>query len=353
MSFIAPLGDGLRRVARAPMVLAGAAVLTATVALPPALLLREASPAALRDDAAGNPVAGGPAAADAAPGGPAPSCIPLHWWRFAHDVYPVGAGPCAPPGEADAPLAHLRGLLDDEGPGPALAAVVVAYLAAWTLFSAGAIDRYARNRPTRGAGFFAACGVYGPRLLRLALIAGLAYWALFRAVHPWLVGAAPPGGGVPPAAMLRHLGFGLLLALVGLVFDYARVRAVVEDRRSMVGALLAGWRFVRRRPAACLGLYAANGAVAAAVVGVWATTSPDISTGVSMGWAVLAGQAYVAARLAAKLFFYATEVAYFQSRLAHAGYVAAPAPVWPESAAAEALGRLVEGAGPPGAPPSP
>ena len=343
MSFIAPLGDGLRRVARAPMVLAGAAVLTAAVALPPALLLRDASSAALRE----HPAAGDPAPGDPTAGGPAPGCIPLHWWRFPHDVYPVGGGPCAAPAAGtDAPLAHLRALLDDEGPGRALAAVVVAYLAAWTLFSAGAIDRYARDRPTRGVGFFAACGVYGPRLLRLALVAGLAYWALFRAVHPWLVGAAPPGGGVPLAALLRYLGFGLLLALVGLVFDYARVRAVVEDRRSMLGALLAGWRFVRRRPAACLGLYAVNAAVAAAVVGVWAATSPDIPTGVSMGWAFLAGQVYVAARLAAKLFFYATETAWFQSRLAHAGYVAAPAPVWPESASAEALGRLVEGAGP-------
>lgn len=338
MSFIAPLGDGLRRVTRAPMVLAGAAVLTAAAALPPGLLLRAAPPAALPQ---------GPAA-----GNPATGCIPLHWWRFPHDVYPVDGGPCVAPPAGTAP-AYLRVLLDSEGPDPALAAVVVVYLAAWTLFSAGAIDRYARDRPTRGAGFFAACGVYGPRLLRLALIAGLVYWAIFRAVHPWLVGAAPPGAGVPPAVLARYLGFGLLLALVGLVFDYARVRAVVEDRRSMLGALLAGWRFVRRRPAACLGLYAANGAAAAAVVGAYAVTAPAAPGGASFGWAFLAGQVYVAARLAAKLFFYATEIAYFQSRLAHAGYVAAPAPVWPESASAEALGRLVEGAGPPGASPPP
>ena len=32
--------------------------------------------------------------------------------------------------------------------------------------------------------------------------------------------------------------------------------------------------------------------------------------------------------------------AYFQSQLSHVGYVAAPSPVWPESPAAEALGRL-------------
>ena len=34
--------------------------------------------------------------------------------------------------------------------------------------------------------------------------------------------------------------FGLLLVLVNIVFDYAKVRAVVEDRRSMIGAIVAG-----------------------------------------------------------------------------------------------------------------
>ena len=336
MRFIAPLADGLRRVARAPMVLAGAAMLTAAVALPPALLLTAGPPAGR-----GEPAAGGPAAA----------CIPLHWWRFSHDVYPIDGRPCrSGPAGTDAAVPDLRTLLDDRGPDPAFAAVVAAYLVAWTLFSAGAIDRYARDRPTRGAGFFAACGVYGPRLLRLAVVAGVAYWGLFRLVHPWVVGGQPPGAGPPAAGLLRYAAFGLLLALVGLVFDYARVRAVVEDRRSMLGAVLAGWRFVRRHPAACTGLYAANGLAAAAVVGAYTVAAPAVATEASTGWAFLLGQVYVVARLAGRLFFYATETAWFQSRLAHAGYVAAPAPVWPESASAEALGRLSSRAGPAGRP---
>jgi len=149
MLFIAPLGDGLRRMARAPMVLAGAAMLTAAVALPPGLLLLTAGPQAGR----GEPATGGPAA----------GCIPLHWWRFSHDVYPVDGRPCAAGlAGTDTVFPDLPPLLDDWGPDPALAAVVVAYPVAWTLFSAGAIPRYARRRPTRGSGFFAACGVCLP-----------------------------------------------------------------------------------------------------------------------------------------------------------------------------------------------
>jgi hypothetical protein len=41
----------------------------------------------------------------------------------------------------------------------------------------------------------------------------------------------------------------------------------------------------------------------------------------------------------ATLFPYATGVVLFQSRLAHAGYTAAPPVVWPESASAEAIGN--------------
>jgi hypothetical protein len=77
---------------------------------------------------------------------------------------------------------------------------------------------------------------------------------------------------------------------------------------------------------------------------VYALVAPGAgSTGpssLSLWLAFLAGQVYLLALLASKLLFYATEIAYFQSQLAHAGYVAAPAPVWPESPTAEALGRL-------------
>ena len=50
------------------------------------------------------------------------------------------------------------------------------------------------------------------------------------------------------------------------------------------------------------------------------------------------GQLYVLVRLWVKLVFWASETSLFQGRLAHADYVAAPPPRWPESPAAEAIG---------------
>ena len=59
--------------------------------------------------------------------------------------------------------------------------------------------------------------------------------------------------------------------------------------------------------------------------------------GLSMWLALAVGQLYVVARLWVKLVFWASEIALFQSRLAHAGYVARPEARWPESPAADAI----------------
>ena len=57
-----------------------------------------------------------------------------------------------------------------------------------------------------------------------------------------------------------------------------------------------------------------------------------------MTWVGLAvGQVYVLVRLGVKLAFWASETALFQSRFGHAGYVARPQPIWPDSPAAEAI----------------
>ena len=55
-------------------------------------------------------------------------------------------------------------------------------------------------------------------------------------------------------------------------------------------------------------------------------------------WLVLGlGELYILGRHYLKLLFYASETAFFQGALAHAAYTAAPAVVWPESPAAEAI----------------
>ena len=325
MPIVTPLLDGLRRVLQAPVILVGATVLTMVLALPLGQLLRSEQ-TGLADSVAGH--VSGQVSGQAAGIGR----------LFTISV--IGAATVH---------ANLNALFDGEGQEPAIVAVVLSYIMGWTFLSGGVLDRYARNRPTRSAGFFSACGLYGSRLLRLTVIAGLAYGVLFGIGYGWLcddLNAVPTRNGTAQGLafagrLLPYVVFGCLLGAVNLVVDYARVRAVVEDRRSMIGAVIAGWRFVRRHPSACAGLYAANGLVLGAVMLSFTLGAPVTrTTGLSMWLAVWLGQVYIVARLACRLLFYAAEVSYFQSQLAHAGYVATPTPVWPESSSAEALGRL-------------
>jgi hypothetical protein len=178
---------------------------------------------------------------------------------------------------------------------PAIASrrALVGYVVVASFLLGGAIDRYARDRPTRAYGFFGACGRHFAAMLRLA------------AVEIALCLAAD---NVPDARIAAAL-----IATIGLLGVYARVRIAVEDRRSALGALLAAARFVRRNPGA-LAIYA-----------IW--TAAIVATG-------------LAARGAAPILvlpLVAAATVFFQSRLAHLRYTAAPPLEWPESPAAEAV----------------
>ena len=127
-----------------------------------------------------------------------------------------------------------------------------------------------------------------------------------------------------------------MLVVCNLVFDYARIRIVVEDRRSALGALAAGFRFVRRNRRSCV-LYLLNGvlflAARAALRAGWLPAPPR--SGIRDVGALAVGEVYILGRHYLKLLFYASETRVLPGRLAHADYTAAPAVVWPESPAAE------------------
>jgi len=215
----------------------------------------------------------------------------------------------------------------------------------WSFLSGGVIDRYARGRPTRAHGFFGACGTHFWRFLRIGIVAWLVYAVLFAWVHGWLFedfyGWATRDLTVERTAFAIRAGcyaaFGALLVAASLVFDYARIRTVVEDRRSAVGAILAGMRFVARERRTLV-LYALNSLLFLVLLAVYAFAARGASsTGIPLAIALLGGQLYIVARHYLKLVFYASQTSLFQSALAHAEYTAAPAVVWPDSPAAEAI----------------
>jgi hypothetical protein len=244
-------------------------------------------------------------------------------------------------------ISTMSGLADGVPLPPTVWAAVAASLLLWIFLSGGILDRFARGRPVPTAAFFAACGVYFFRFLRLAVVIGAAYWAIFAWLHPYLFGTlwnrwTRDLTSEREALILRiglYLALAAALAVVNIVADYAKVRAVVEDRRSMISALGASLRFLRRRPFRAAGLYLLSALASAVVVRLWFTAAP--AAGASVATAFLLTQLYLLLRVWAKLAWMAGEVVFFQGELAHATYTAAPLPMWPDSPAAEALENLV------------
>jgi hypothetical protein len=208
---------------------------------------------------------------------------------------------------------------------PALLAAVGLEALLVLFLSGGILDRYARGRPIGTASFFAACGVYFFRFLRLAAVALALGYALLRL-----------GQALPDLSAIRA---GVLAASVALaiVVDFAKARAVVEDRRSMLGALAAAIRFARRRAWRVLGLVFFNGL---AILAVLRIQSQIAGTPVPPPVALLLMATGLLLAVATRLAFMASEIVFFQGELAHAGYTARPLPLWPDSPAVEGMENL-------------
>ena len=328
---IAAFLDGARRVARAPLLVAGIYLVTALTVVPLGLAVADAVVPHLGNSSANANVA---------------TRVDQTWWEefqahsgsFARTLQPRIAGFATV-------VMNLSGRLEAPLDGTVVM-TAVAYLVAWAFLIGGLLDRLARQWRVGSVGFLAACGVYFFRFCRLAVLATVVYAALFTVAHTWLFGDLYPLAtrdvtSTSTTAVALQVGlyalFGLVLLAVNLVVDYAKIRAVVEDRRSMVGAVLASIRFVRRRPADVVGLYLLNGLVYVLLLGAYAGVTAGVTLDWSLWQGVLIAQAYVVVRLLATLVLFASQTAYFQSQLAHPTYVAAPQPRWPRTPGSKAV----------------
>jgi hypothetical protein len=335
--------DGLWRVTRAPAVLFGVFLVTLLMVIPPGLLVKAGIAGGLGNSRVAEQMAGG---------------VNMEWWEqylesatgLDRTFTPTVIGFAAV-------LDNLSQFVDNQSRPLVMVALGTLYTVIWLFLIGGVLDRLARNRPLRAHAFFAACGTYFIRFLRLGVIAGLGYYLLFGFVHGWLFSTlnrwVTHDLTVERTAFVLRLGlygvFGTLLATWTILLDYAKIRAVVEDRRSMLGAMIAGSRFAFRHPKKVGLLWLLNGLCFLVVLGLYAIVAPGAKGSGTAVWAgFVVGQAYIVARLFLKLLLYASQTALFQMSLAHASYAAAPMPVWPESPAVEGIANAAGAPVPPG-----
>jgi hypothetical protein len=326
---VGTFGEGWRRVLAAPALTAGIALMTLAAAVPLAMAVNTALSAQLGSSMVADRLLEG---------------WDVHWaGEFAAEARGLATSVTHEILGFGGTIATVSGVLDGTTPHPLVATAAAVYVALWVFLSGGILDRLARARPIRTAAFFSACGAYFARFLRLAVVIGVCYWAIFRWLHPLLFETlwnrwTRDLTSESTALLLRAALYLVLLAAlaaVNVIADFAKVRAVVEDRRSMLGALGASLRFVRRRVWRVAGLYFVNLGAVLGLAAVWLLVDPRATWDAWIAFA--AGQLYIVARIAAKLAFMGSEVVFFQQELAHAHYTAAPEPTWPDSPAVESI----------------
>ena len=325
----AAVAQGLNRVKNAPALVIGVWLSTLLLAIPLAIVLQQMIGAHL----------GASIAAQAAADG-----VNYDWWNeFLAQTSGVGAT-FVPAIIGFAAVMKNIATVADKTPIPTvISAVVITYMLVSLFLAGGILDRLARDRAVGAGAFFSACGVYFVRFIRLGMVMAIVYGTLFGPYHSWLFEALYPA--LIADLTVERTAFFIRLALyaayaiplfaLNMLFDYAKIRAVVEDRRSMIGALAASARFIRRNALAVTGVYAINALLFLLVIGLYYLIAPGANAD-TLAFAI--GQLYIVLRVIVRLMFAATQTALFQGRLAHAGYVARPIPKWPDSPAAEAIG---------------
>lgn len=214
---------------------------------------------------------------------------------------------------------------------PALVAAGLLYAVVWAFLLGGVLERLVwtdgrRNEEGGGGvgpggsgdGLFAACGRHWFRFLRLALVAAVLYYLVYRLVRAGFgaLEAASRDVTSERTALLWVLAGAaltvLLLAAVRTAFDYAKIAVVAHGRRSALAAAWAGFRFVARRPFATLGLYGAFAFLGALLLALYALLPPFAGAGTwaTVLLAALVGQLALAAKLALRLGLLGAETAY-------------------------------------------
>lgn len=208
----------------------------------------------------------------------------------------------------------------------ALAAVaipVVLYALVYVFLNGGIIGRLldGEGRTTLQT-FFSDCGRYFWRFVRLFLISllfyALAFGVVLEAVSALLKPVSEKALTEWPdfwISALHSVAALLVLSLVHIIFDYARILVVSEDDHRVRHALMTALRFVGSRFFRAWLLYLLIAAGFAAGTAVYALAGQAVPPE-GLAWAglgILWGQVFIAFRLWTKMIFFSAQAEYLRT----------------------------------------
>jgi hypothetical protein len=225
---------------------------------------------------------------------------------------------------------YETGGLPMQAVAPLIALVAAGYILLSTFLAGGSLTVFAsKERAYRPGLFYEGCGRNFGRLFRLLLVS-LVFYALVLAANAGLraVGRRIWGEGMEerPLVIFGWFRTGivvLLLLLVNMIFDYAKIRLVTQNSRQAARAALGSVSLVFRnlgRTAATYGTVALVGVGLALFYGALAGIVPR-NLALGMALLLVLQQGFILSRIAVRLLFFASQLELYR-RL-----VAAPAAV--------------------------
>lgn len=191
------------------------------------------------------------------------------------------------------------------------------YLLLNTLFAGGILAVFnSEDGRFDARKFWAGCGAWFWRFFRLLLISLVFYGVAFGIylLLRWPIDSAAEQASAFESVVYKRwaamIGLALLFAFVNMVFDYAKIGAIVRDSRGMWRETFRALRFVFRNFFQAFGLY-----LLVAIIGLivflvlnWLRWSVNQSSFAAMLLAILLGQITIAGRVWTRLVFYAAEM---------------------------------------------
>lgn len=204
--------------------------------------------------------------------------------------------------------------------GGVLVGLGAIYALLWALLLGGILERLVR--PDGGTGLdrlFWAGGRYFLRFLGLAALSGVLYYGVYRLSRWYFKTVQNATRDVTRETTVFHwvlLGAALtviLLALVRMVFDYAKIATVRDERRNFLAAAWEGLRFVVSRPLRTAGVVLGYAVLGVVLVALYALVAPGAgqSTWLTVILALLVGQVYLVGRLFLRVGLLGAEVGVF------------------------------------------
>ncbi len=205
---------------------------------------------------------------------------------------------------------------------PGLVALGILYALLWAFLLGGVLERLAGHGETVAlSGFALAGGRYFPRFVRLAMMTAVSYVLIYLASRRFYAHLAHLTRDVTEertifaVSLLTLAVTSILLVIVHMASDYAKIATVLDDRRRMIRALAGGFRFVLSHPGVVFGIYYGVGLISLLLLGIYGLIAPGAgpSTIVGVVLAFFVGQAFLLARVAVRLTLLGSQIDFYRT----------------------------------------